>query len=237
MATFITYEFEDSEMDPEDRKLASKLANEYNLPFDKLCKSIDFLHRYIHGFFKMANEIGKEFKKNYQHQRNLLKGPDIKINIITNDGDIMIDKKNIFYPYFKTAINKASAKCDMIINSADLFSLFKTAINKTSVRCDMITTSEDLLSLSESNFSKSKINKFYKSMPLETLIQYLPSAPKFKKYVIVGLLIVYFKFDSDIMTEQEFELKKEKGLTEAQDYKHYLYDIVKSRLKKYSKTF
>jgi hypothetical protein len=68
---------------------------------------------------------------------------------------------------------------------------------------------------------------------LRDIIRFLTkstSLNKFQIYVVVGMILVHFNLyrGKPLMTKQEFEATP----TEAQDYKHYLYDIVKSRLKK-----
>ena len=55
---------------------------------------------------------------------------------------------------------------------------------------------------------------------------------KFQQYVAIGSFLAYFKLsEKPIRTEEEFN--DDPNLTG--DYKHYLYNIVKSRLKKYSR--
>lgn len=54
--------------------------------------------------------------------------------------------------------------------------------------------------------------------------------PKFRKYIIAGLTIHHFKLDKygRIWTEDEFNANPTES---AQDYKHYLYDRIKTRFK------
>ena len=54
-----------------------------------------------------------------------------------------------------------------------------------------------------------------------------------QKRVIIGMFLCYFKMGKHIMTEQEFKTDQQNGKNpiEAQSYKRYLSDIVKSRLK------
>lgn len=61
----------------------------------------------------------------------------------------------------------------------------------------------------------------------------LTSLNKFQLYVVVGLILVHYNLSpgKPLMTEEEYLLNQRS----AQDYKHYLYDIVKSRFKKYFK--
>lgn len=55
------------------------------------------------------------------------------------------------------------------------------------------------------------------------------SLNKFQQRVSIGMFLVHFKLGKPVMTEKKFNANP----TGHKDYKHYLNDIVKSRLKKY----
>jgi hypothetical protein len=82
---------------------------------------------------------------------------------------------------------------------------------------------------SSNNFIRSHEQSLLLDLILSGLTETLN---KFQQRVVIGMFLVYFKIGNPLMTEQEFELKRKESLTETQDYKHYLSDIVKSRLKK-----
>lgn len=71
---------------------------------------------------------------------------------------------------------------------------------------------------------------------LELIMLYFSktSLPKLQQRAAIGLFLVYFKIGNPPLTEQEFKAEKNKGkFLNTQDYKRYLSDNIKSRLKKF----
>ncbi len=103
------------------------------------------------------------------------------------------------------------------------YRLFEKAINKVSASCDKSIQSEN------NPFSQSRLNRILRMEPLSA---FLPAASVWNRRIIIGHFLVYFKVDPTIPTEEAWN---NKPTTEAQDYKHFLADTVKTRLKQLQK--
>jgi hypothetical protein len=57
------------------------------------------------------------------------------------------------------------------------------------------------------------------------------------KKIALGLFLLHFKIGNPILTESEFLKKKRKENLSAQDYKHYLAELVRARLRKFKSIY
>jgi hypothetical protein len=120
------------------------------------------------------------------------------------------------------AIHVITSKGPVKFSTEDVYYRhFEKAIKKIRASCERIVKS------TENPFSQSKLNKMILGEPL---MASLYSASPWNWLVITGRILVYFEVDPKIMTEPEWDKNRI-----AQDYNHYLADIVKSRLRKFQK--
>lgn len=187
----------------EDREFAQKLSDEFNLPLEELCIDIGMVHGNIESAKEDYDNIKHGNIEVYQDLKDSLSGAIKAVHIVTNNGPVSFSSQDIYFRHFEKAIKNVRNSCDVIIHSED------------------------------NPCSKSDLDKILRRTWMGF---YLSSASIWNKRVIIGYLLVYFKVDPSIMTKEEFEedqLRPRKSRSNARDYKHYLADFVKSRMKIY----
>lgn len=118
-------------------------------------------------------------------------------------------------------IDIVTNKGSVSITKSDIFlNLFSFIINRAKYKLQTLLNSEN---------SKNRLFENY--FLLHSIFTYFngTSLNKFQQRVSIGMFLVHFKLGKPVMTEEEFNANP----TGHTDYKHYLNDIVKSRLKKY----
>ena len=122
-------------------------------------------------------------------------------------------------------INITTNKGSITLRKSDIFfDFFSSIILQTKNKIDNLYNADD---------KKERLDEAYSILFFITYNISHTSLKKFQKLVLIGQFIAHFQLGKSVMTEEEFNHKP----TDAQDYDHYLYDIVKSRIKKYKKEF
>jgi hypothetical protein len=197
----------------EDKEFALRLENETHLPIEALYFVVGQFRLSIENQVNEAAQLNlsihldrfyPEIGKSYKKYIKSLLAPNLEIESIT----------------VKT--NKGTIK----LNPSDhLFKSLYISIQRFRKKLDNVINSK---------------RSAFKSGLLDSLLLYLilffrlnAKLSKFQMRVVIGMFIVHFKVFKGklIMTEDEFNISSLD--LEVQDYKHYLSERVKSRMKKY----
>jgi hypothetical protein len=183
-----------------------------------------------------ASKLSKEYKLSFEDISMLLREfrysvqdglPEYLFDDLENGG-IKKRYEQILINRLLKSITIETENGSLIINSSDpFFKYFSLPIQRAIKKIERLVNSE-----------KEKMKSVLMNFVFLDVYMYLRrnnSLSKFKIYVILGLFLVHFKVykGKALLTEKEYKPED----YEAQDYEHYLYDRVKSRLKNFSNRF
>jgi hypothetical protein len=214
-----------------DREFVISLSAEYNIPYKILGLNLSFLREVTdQTLYGDPSEGFQGILPEYVFEEC-----PFKITIFENSCDVTnnsINSINLF-----RECNQKIFSYDAYIESITIKSNKGTVTLKHSDPYFHKLTTPIYLIKDEHLLASEKKDKELISSAVEACLKdtilflmSLKSLNKFQIYVIVGRILVYFNLfrGKALLTEPEYLANPK----EAQDYKHYLYDIVKSRLKK-----
>lgn len=197
-----------SKLNQEDRKIALKIIKDYDVPIDWLCVIIANIRDATLG------HLEAHWESYPSHPDSFDKIQDFKKRIKNNA--IILDEKI-------KEISITTSKGVLRINPSDYdFSLFHLPIYKLKKEYDRYLTSD--ITTSKEMIINGNLSWLYSCLSTKS------SLKKYHRYEIIGMLLVHFKLyrGKPLLTESEFK----PGVLEADTYKRYLYNIVKTRMKK-----
>jgi|SRR5450759_1149375 len=217
-----------------DRDFAIIVTSEYEIPFKLFCLNLSNLREAVEC--SHAGDSNYESAEDFPEEVN--EELPFDIPVFSSTGTDFIDK-NIPRSTFRKC-NEYLFPTDAVIESITLKSN-KGVVCISSNDPIYYRLLAPVLEMKQSFQTRLVIqNKVLGSTLIEAtlkdIIAFLTSSTtlnKFQKNVVVGMILVHFKLykGKPLLQKEEFDNKDR----DTQDYKHYLNDIVKSRVKKYFK--
>lgn len=197
-----------SKLNQEDKAFALKVIQEYDVPVDWLCVFIANIRNATLGHLENGWEVDPSGTLSFSEMR------DIKQKI--RDSASILDEK-------VKEISITTSKGIVKVNPSDyVFSLFHLPIYKLKKEYEKYLTSD--LVISKEMTINGSLSLLYSCLITKS------SLKKSHRYEIIGMFLVHFKLypGKPLLTKPEYD----PGIREADTYKRYLYNIVKSRMKK-----
>lgn len=200
-----------SDLTEQDKLFAHKLANDFDLPHIVMEINISGLRSLVDSELVEGNYY-RRMAKEYKGSPDYIKYYQNILDLYNGPGAKFID--------ISINTNKGTIKIDI---TSIFFPFFKIGLRKMRLEC------EKAIKYTHPTSLVSKDMKFLSNIILGQML-YAWNIGKFKKYAIAGYILIYFKLDryKTLRTEQEFLENPN-----AQDYKHYLYDNMKSRFEQH----
>jgi len=214
-----------------DRDFALKVTSEYNIPFIWFARELSGLHEIMTA---CSFAEYKSYKSNEGFHEYVIEEAPFEIPVFVSNS------KYQYTPLNTLSINRQCKEIlfqlDAVIESITIksnkgtitltpkdsfFHNLVTPIYRKKLVYQATTFKEGIDS--EIDFVDRILKDFFISLKSKTELN------NFQLYVVFGLVLVHFGIyrGKPLKSEEDFKSNP----TEAQDYKHYLYDIVKTRLK------